>query len=125
MNCTFTIYDSPTGGTVLDPHYLTEGSTIYIDLALGQGTTLTGWKDLDGNVLDPSVIHQVQGGRYETTVSCGLGYIAVLETQGQQICHVQVQCDPLEGTVGLTGDNNCQGQVEMTATPINPFITRR
>ena len=120
MECNWIeVYDSPIGGELLNPLTLYSGQTVYLDITnMPVDYEFLGWKDLYGNLLNDTTIKLVEGGRYETTIVCGGGYVAYTRTAQSKICLVTVMCDTNEGSVSRgDGYDVCGGTVEISATP--------
>ena len=120
MECNWIeVYDSPIGGELLNPLTLYSGQTVYLDITnMPADYEFLGWKDLYGNLLDDTTIKLVEGGRYETTIVCGGGYVAYTKTAQSKICLVTVMCDTNEGSVTRgDGYDICGGTVEISARP--------
>ena len=62
MDCNWIkIYDAAVGGNELDPSNLYDGLTVYVDISeIPSGTEFVGWKDLNGHLLNDSVIKLMQ-----------------------------------------------------------------
>ena len=120
MDCSWIkIYDAPENGNLLNPNTLYAGEIIYVDISeLPSQYEFVAWKDLQGNLLDDTVITKVDGGRYKTTASCGGGFIAYVKTKEEEICLVVVECNPSEGTV-QRGDRYdvCGATITISAIP--------
>lgn len=120
MDCSWIkIYDAPINGTLLNPNTLYADQVIYVDISeLPTDYDFIAWKDLQGNLLDDTVISMVDGGRYKTTASCGGGFVAYVRTREEKICLVVVQCDSSEGTVQRgDGYDVCGATITISAVP--------
>jgi len=120
MDCSWIkIYDAPINGKLLDPNTLYSNEIIYVDISkLPEEYEFIAWKDLQGNILDDSIIEKVDDGWYKTSVSCGGGFVAYVKTKEEKICLVVVECDTNRGIV-QRGEkyNMCNETTTITAIP--------
>ena len=112
-------YDAPVGGNRLNPMFLHEGDTVYLDISgIPAGYDFLGWKDPDGNTLNEDTIHEVEGGRYELKVTCGGGFIANFKINDGELCIVKFKTNNNDATLVIDDDDVLwDTEVEMGNNP--------